>query len=158
MGTIILIIFSTFLSAIVFGIEKYKNSKMVFENIVKLHSQERYTIEYKSSLIKDEYPILSMVATSMTYTSKKYNSEEILGHIKTVDGKLRLELKKEIKSILKSDNENAKEVLRWYMIACKLVEYAERDKKIEISLSEESRKISKNEYDQRDYDNTFCMA
>lgn len=44
------------------------------------------------------------------------------------------------------------------MIACKLVEYAERDKKIEISLSEESRKISKNEYDQRDYDNTFCMA
>lgn len=159
MGTINLIIFSLVIVIITYLVEKYRHTKMMFENLLVLHSQERYTIEYLSSLISEQYPVLATVATSMTHTSEQYNSQRILNHVKTVDAALRAKLKNEIKDIINNnDNDNAKTVLRWYMIACKLVEYAERNKKIEISLSEESRKISKNEFDQEDYDNTFCMA
>ncbi|HEM9634161.1 TPA: hypothetical protein U3L57_000064 [Streptococcus agalactiae] len=158
MGIIILFVFCSFLALLFYYWDLYQHSKMMVKSIEESHWQEKSVIEYKAGIIKIQYPVLSALATSMTYTNDRFTSKEILKHTKVVDKKISLDLKNEIKKIVESQDATSLDVLKWYYLACVLISVKEQEHRGAIEVNKKSKKIAHNDYNIITGDPIFRLA
>lgn len=158
MAIFYLIIFCSILSLAFYVWDTLNHKKFMINKITELHWQEKYSIAYKVVSIKDDYPTLARVANSMANSTIRFDSKEIVKYTRPVVQDMKEELRLEIKRAVNSKNEDVQDVIRWYFMACLLVTYSEQRYKSVLSISEDSKRIERNEFDKFNYDDTLCFV
>ncbi|HGK7844678.1 TPA: hypothetical protein ACJ66D_001828, partial [Streptococcus pyogenes] len=145
MNIVILFIICSLFALIFYVYDTYKHKKLMLETAIDFHWQEKQLIEIKADSIKSDYPLLSKVVTSLTYSDVRFDSKKILKHVKSVDDCTREQLRNEIFIAIEREDETAIHVIRWYYMACLLINATENHYpqiKDIIDINENTKRMS----------------
>lgn len=156
MGSVILIVFSLVVISIIYYWDSRRHDEIMVKTMISIHSRERYMIREKAKAISKKYPMLSKAALSFANTEIKFTSEETVNNAKSLPKKAKEELDVEIQRIIDEMDDSAVEVAHWYMMTCIII-HASTSKERISEISEQSKKISKNQYDD-DIRKDLCLA
>lgn len=159
MGTIILVAFTIFSAVVFYILDSFHHRKLYVSSVIDMHWNDRVLIEERNKGIKDKYPVLYEVVRSLSNSDIKFTSKKITNNIKQVKGNKNKELRKEIQTILDSEDEEAIKVVMWYYMACSLITYTQSSKVESINeINDETKKIQNKDFDDLDNKNLLCFS
>ncbi|WP_436801843.1 hypothetical protein [Streptococcus dysgalactiae] len=161
MNIVILFIICSLFALIFYVYDTYKHKKLMLETAIDFHWQEKQLIEIKADSIKSDYPLLSKVVTSLTYSDVRFNSKKILKHAKSVDDITRNQLRNEMSTAIERDDDTAIHVIRWYYMACLLINATENHYsqiKDIIDINENTKRMSNIKNNKLEIKDPFCLA
>lgn len=161
MSVLFLFIICVLLALFFYAWDTYNHKKIMIKSVKDIHWQEKQLIEIKAKSLKNEFPIISEVVSSMTYSDDRFDSKKILKHTRAVPKELKDKLHEEIDIAITQNNETAMQVIKWYFFACILISVAEKHyTKIQgmIDISENTKKINRPGSNDLKLKNTFCLV
>lgn len=156
MGTLILIILAALASVIFYIWDTYKHHKLLMKLSSQNHWNDRIIIEEMNENIKEEYPALHRVTKGFLNSNIRFNSKEILKNAKPINGNAKGDLRAEFSKIIKNKDEEAYQVMSWYMFACLQIDWLNTNK-LEV-VNEEANRIKKgNNLEDFENKDVFCF-
>ncbi len=156
MGTILFISICVLVTLAAFIWNLYEHKKIMLETTREAHWNDRVYISYKAREIADAYPCLSKITLSFTESDDKYDTPQIIKKVSVLDKSKKSVLDQEVKEIIQNDDKQAKRVLAWYMMTCIILRATENKENV-MEISEESKKLNKNQFDKLSSD-SFCLV
>ncbi|SFL38453.1 hypothetical protein [Lactococcus garvieae] len=155
MGTLILIILTALSSVIFYIWDTYKHRKLLIKANSQNHWNDRIIIEEKNENIKEEYPALYRVTKGFLKSNIRFNSKEILKNTKPINGNAKGDLQAEFSKIVKNKDEEAYQVMAWYMYACFQIDLLNTNK-LE-AVNDEANRIKKGNLEDFENKDVFCF-
>lgn len=138
MGILFFITFSAVLAGIFYYMDTQKHNKLMLDTIAETHFLYAAVIDRKVENIREQYPLTYDITSAFIKAiDNKQTLSNIVKQSKPVTGKVGTDFSKEIDLILSRDDENAKDVVRWYSMMCLLIE-AYQSNPINVSSVEKS--------------------